>query len=157
MFGRRSLRCSAFPGRSLGTRTALLVPRLCLGTGCLGGSASRVILMVAVHDVRQAEPAVQCVPRLCLGTRTRTALLVPRLCLGTGCLGGSASRVDSDSGVGRCSAGGACGAVRSQAGAWERERAGRSLGARSSPGSHYLHPIGGDLKQSWLTSIGACT
>jgi hypothetical protein len=102
----------------------------------------------APYDVRQAEPAVQCVPRQEPGnetTRHSASLraprytLVPRLCLGTGCLGGSASRevqrIPRCSSVLPCvpasrlvqlravrrSAGGACGAVRSQAGAWERD------------------------------------
>jgi hypothetical protein len=54
-----------------------LVPRLSLGTGCLGGSASRVLSVlpggprVMQYGVRQAEPAVQCVPRQEPGNETK--------------------------------------------------------------------------------------
>jgi hypothetical protein len=117
----------------------LLVPGLCPGMGCLGGSASRVNSDVgavrcsaggACGAVRSQAGAWERVGRgEALAAVYSMDLLVPRLCPGMNCLGGSASRVNSDGGAVRCSAGGACGAVRSQAGAWERVGRGEALAA----------------------------
>ena len=82
--GRRSLQCSGFPGGAWEpvadvqsvAQACTLVPRLCLGTHCLRGSASRVPVcdLARLHRrlvqlcSRQAEPARQWVPRRSLGT-----------------------------------------------------------------------------------------
>src|SRR5687768_12808612 len=79
---RQSLTPCSFDRRSLINRflTTLLmvyfryhrlVPRLCLGTPCLRGSASRV--STSNPTTQQAEPALQPVPRQSLGTRTSRA------------------------------------------------------------------------------------
>jgi hypothetical protein len=74
---------------------------------CLGGSASRVDSDVALDDVRQAEPAVQCVPRQEPGNEKA----------------GAWEREGRSLGTRRQEPG------NEKAGAWERE--GRSLGTRA--------------------------